>query len=265
MNSAAHAMPTATPRLPLYLRGREHTTVDAAGPALAVHRTGKSLVRYPIARLSRIISGRNVQWSGRALGLCMQEGIPIVILDDKGSPCGYVQPAVVRRSTLDSLLQQWVDIPHCHADLENWQRTQRMRLVKAWCANRVLSGHDISEKEFRELVRLHVQRIKTTEIETCSLWGAALAAYVSRKLQEAGVAARYWCHGGDVLDLRSVLRELLEVALTLELSGLGQAAHTDDAALLRIMHTFGQTLNHTITLILGSLHQYIRNQLEEWR
>lgn len=264
MNTAAHAMPTATPRLPLYLRGQEHTTVDAAGPALAVRRTGKSIARHPIARLSRIISGRNVQWSGRALNLCMQEEIPIVILDDKGSPCGYIQPAIVHRSTLDSLLQQWVDIPHWHISLENWQRAQRIRLVKAWCANRVLSGHDVSEKEFRELVRLHVQRMKTMKTETNSLWCAALAAYVSQKLQEAGAAARYWGHGGDVLDLRGVLLELLEVALALEFAGFGQAAHTNEAAQLRILHAFGKTMNQTIALILGSLHQYIRSQLEEW-
>lgn len=264
MNTATHALQTATPRLPLYLRGWEHTSVDALGPALAVQRAGRSLVRYPIARLSRIISGRNVQWSGRALNLCMHEEIPIVILDDKNSPCGYIQPAVVHRSTLDSLLQQWVDIPHWHISLENWQRAQRMRLVKAWCARRGRSGHDVSEKEYRELVRLHVQRMETMEAETNSLWCAALAAYVSQKLQEAGVAARYWGHGGGVLDLRGVFLELLEVALALEFAGLGQAAHTNEAAQLRILHAFGQTMNETIALILGSLHQYIRSQLEEW-
>lgn len=265
MNTAAHAMPTATPRLPLYLKGREHTTVDAEGPALAVHRTGKSIARYPIARLSRIISGRNVQWSGRALNLCMQEEIPIVILSDKGNPCGYIQPAIVHRSTLDSLLQQWVDVPNWRISLENWQRAQRMRLVKTWCARRVQSGHDVSETLFRELVRLHVQHKKTTETEANSFWCAALAAYVSQKLHQAGVAARYWGHGGDVLDLRGILLELLQVALALEFAGVGRAAHADEATKLRVLHAFGETMNETIAHIIGSLHQYIRSQLEAWQ
>lgn len=262
MNTAAHHPQTETPRLPLYLRGQDRTAVDAEGPALAVRRTGKSLTRYPIVRIARIIAGRNVQWSGGALHLCMQEEIPIVLIDGTGTPTGYIQPALIHPSHMDGLLRQWVDLPDWPESLDNWLRAQRMHLVKTWCANRVRNDHEITEEAFRELVRRHVQQpVGRTGDE---LTRAALAAYAGQKLQEAGIAPRYWGHGGGTLDLRAALITLLEISLALEFASLGHAAQTDAAVRLRILHAFGKTLNDSVLQILGSLHQHIRGQLEEW-
>lgn len=257
---------TTSVRLPLYLRGRERTTVDAEGPALAVRRTGRAIARYPVARLARVIAGPNVHWTGRALRLCMVYEIPIVLMGTGESPVGYIQPALVHRSGMDGLLRQWVDRPEWSEQLKNWMRAQRMRILKNWRTAQAQAGKPVSEDEFNELVRRHVQHPATEQYPRVpETYRAALSAFASQKLQEAGIGARYWGHGGDVLDLRAALLELLEIALSLEFSGLGHASQVDEAARLRILHAFGQSLSQTLYHILGNLHQHVRGHLEEWR
>lgn len=256
----------ASVRLPLYLRGRERTAVDAEGPALTVRRTGRAIARYPIARLARIIAGPNVHWTGRALRLCMVYEIPIVLMGTGESPVGYIQPALVHRSGMDGLLRQWVDRPEWPEQMKNWMRAQRMSILKNWRAAQAQAGKPVPDDDFEELARRHVQRAEMEQyLQVPKTYRAALAAFAGQKLQEAGICARYWGHGGDVLDLRAALLELLELALSLEFSGLGHASQVDEAARLRILHVFSQSLTQTVYHILGSLHQHVRGLLEEWR
>lgn len=189
------ARTAAETRLPLYLKGRERTSVDAEGPALVVRKVGRAAVRYPLARLARIIAGAKIQWSGRALRLCMDAEIPIVLVGDGDTPVGYVQPAVLHRSRLDGLLLQWVDCPQWPDRLQNWQRAQRMFLVKAWHSAHEQIDAGAADGDFKELVRRYVQETDPARADSGKIYRAALAAFATQKIQEAGLAARYWGHG----------------------------------------------------------------------
>ena len=60
----------------LYLGSREHKRVSCTAEALVVTNARTQVMRYPVARLARIVSSAGaVDWSGGALALCLRCGI----------------------------------------------------------------------------------------------------------------------------------------------------------------------------------------------
>ena len=49
------------------------------------------------------------------------------------------------------------------------------------------------------------------------------------------------------------------------MQGLGSSLHGEQAALLRVLHSFGPRIDQTLTHLLGSLHRRLKSLLEEWR
>lgn len=65
---------------PLYLEGKQPTSIAADGPALAVTRQGEATRLVPLRLLTHILSrGSNIQWSQAALIACAQADVPIFI------------------------------------------------------------------------------------------------------------------------------------------------------------------------------------------
>lgn len=263
----ATAAPSITARLPLYLYGRRATRVQRDGPALLVRRATLSDARYPLARLSRIISRQSVEWSASALSACMEARIPIVFLDGRHQPVGYLFPPIHAPSRLDAVLKEFLDFPDWPDRYADWLRAERMRILRDWRARRNGEGRPVNETQYRELVQCHVYQSDPAPPESAGAWihAGALTAWALRCLQDAGLAPTYWGHDGEPLHLASDLARLLDLALTLELHGLGESVHGGEDALLRVLHAFGQHIREQCLRILGRLHRNIRERLELWR
>ena len=255
-----------TQRLPLYLYGRQPTQVNADGPALRVCIVGKAPLRYPFARIARVISGPGVEWQAAALAACQRDGLPIVFLDAAGEPTGYLQPVQSKASRLHSVIEEMLGRPDWAMHYSHWLRAERMNLVQAWRRARQTAGKDVIEDDFRELVRQNVYRPETEvfAFPPHSVEGGALTACALQAVHRAGLQARYWGDHGQPLELAAGLTRLLSLALHLEMHGLGASLHGDNAALLRVLHSFGPRTGELMHHLLGSLHRRFRTQLETW-
>src|SRR5438477_2491018 len=91
--SSAQAQPAAVPRRPLFLRPAGCARVDADGPALRVRAERRAEARFPLDRVSRIVVGARVNFSAEALRACLDRAIPIVIVNEDGTPLGSITPA----------------------------------------------------------------------------------------------------------------------------------------------------------------------------
>lgn len=269
MPAPAIANPSAgvSRRLPLYLYGQSPTQVSADGPALRVRFAQKAPLRYPFARIARVIAGAQVEWQASALAACQREGLPIVFLDAAGEPTGYLQPMQGKPSRLDSDIEEMLDRADWRIHYTHWQRAQRMELLQGWHQARLAAGGEIDEADFRELVRQHVYRPETEPdlFTPHSPQTGALTAYTLQALHQAGLKTRYWDEHGKALELATDITRLATLALRLELHGLGAGLHGDNAALLRVLHSFGPRIEQLLPHLLGSLRRRLKSLLEEWR
>lgn len=267
MPSVATRTAAVTPRLPLYLYGQSPTQVSADGPALLVRITQKAPLRYPIARLARVIAGPRVEWQASSLAACQHEGLPIVFLDGAGEPTGYLQPAQGKPSRLDSVIEEMLDRADWSIHYSHWLRAERMDRVRDWHRARLEAGKVVEENDVRELIRQHVYlpESETLAFPQASPQAGALTAYTLQALHLAGLKPRYWGQHGDPLELAGDLTRLLSLALHLEMHGLGAGLRGDNAALLRVLHSFGPRINQLLPHLLGSLHRRLKSLLEEWR
>lgn len=269
MPAHAIASPSAAigRHLPLYLYGQNPTQVSADGPALLVRIAHKAPLRYPLARIARVIAGPRVEWQASALAACQHEGLPIVFLDAAGEPTGYLQPAQGKHSRLDSDIEEMLDRADWRIHYNHWQRAQRMELLQAWRQARLAAGGETDEADFRELVRQHVYRPETEPdlFAPHSPQAGALTAYTLQALHKTGLKTRYWDEQGKALELAADLTGLTTLALHLELHGLGTSLHGDNAALLRVLHSFGPRIEGLLPHLLGSLRRRLKSLLEEWR
>ena len=258
---------TLSRRLPLYLYGQNPTQVGADGPALAVRIAHKATLRYPYARIARVIAGPRVEWQARALVACQHEGLPIVFLDGAGAPTGYLQPVLGKPSRLDGVLEEMLDRADWSMHYSHWLRAERMNLLREWRRARLAAGKEVEEDDFQELVRQHVYRPESEGFYFASTGpqAGALTAYALQALHLASLKPRYWGSHGDPLELALDLTRLLGLALHLEMQGLGSGLHGDQAALLRVLHSFGPRIVQILTHLLGSLHRRLKSLLEEWR
>jgi len=261
------SQPNSLAKLPLYLYGQAATLVDVNGPAFLIKIEYKAPIRYPFVRISRVISGAQVEWKARALSACQQNGMPIVFIDAAGVTTGYLQPVQSKPSRLNAVIEEMLDRADWSTHYCHWLRAQRMDLLQNWRRGYERAGRNIEESDFNELVRQHVYRPETEQhsnpIQTPQ--ATALSAHFLRALHQAGLQPRYWGEHGEPLELAADMTNLLSLALYLEMFGMGAAVRGDNAIMLRILHSFSARLNELVPHILGSLHRRFKSQLEEWR
>lgn len=256
---------TAFTRRPLYLAVGGAAIVDLDGPALRVRARSRAPARYPLARISRVIAHCRVEWSSRALLACLERGIPIVVTNPGGDPAGYVLPALRLSSRLGRELEELLDRPDWHHHYEGWLRAERMRIFAQWQRRRETSGKPVPPSLLRELKRRHVYLgERPGNLAQGAFALAAVRAVVAERLLKGGLRARYWGAQGEPLCLLDDLAALLELALGLELYGLGETARFDTPAYLRVFHAFADSLTELCHTALGRLHRRINTFLEEW-
>lgn len=255
-----------TPRLPLYLEGRQPLTVDLNGPALLVKSETRAPGRFPLQRLSRVIAGQQVQWRTRALLACLDQGIAVIFVDGRGRPAGYLHAMNEHASRLDQLIRESLSRPDWQESYKNWLRAEHMRVLQAWRAGQEKAGHIISEQAFQRLVRRHIyQGNRSAQEEHAGFYQAAIAAMLASLFRRAGLEPRYWGLHGHALDLIGDLTQVLILKLILEIGEFGSGFETQVELMLRVFHSQLDELDQSAMTILGRLHRHIKEQLETWR
>jgi CRISPR associated protein, Cas1 family len=253
---------------PLYLMSPGGCVVDIDGPALKVRRKQRPDVRYPLSRISRIVSAASVEWKAKALVACLGMRIPVVLLNTTGALVGYVQPVSCVRSSLDAILSEFLDRADWRGHHGNWLRAERMRAVRYWAWSRKVSENPVDEPSFREAVRRFVYTPEGSSegsVASAGIYRAALMALACEKLSQAGACSTYVGINGTELHLARDLCDLLEIALALELSGMGSHARMSVREHVLVVEAFTDQLEHRCSQILGRLHRHARELLREWR
>ncbi|GIX28415.1 MAG: hypothetical protein KatS3mg123_2296 [Burkholderiales bacterium] len=240
--------------------------MDLDGPAFLVRCQGRADVRYPLARVSRVIASAQVEWSARALAACLESGIPVVITGSGNAPVGYLLPGMRASSRLSRELGEFIDRPDWKERYADWLRAERMRVFAEWQRRRESTGNPLPQEALRELKRRYVYLDDRSEgLPLNGLLSAAIRAAVAEQLQKAGLSAVYWGFRGEALHLLEDVSRLLELVLHFEWHGLGEAARFEGPALLRVFHAFARALTAHCNSVLGHLHRYVKSFLEEWR
>lgn len=257
-------------RLPLYLRGTVSTCVTVDGAALLVKRHDRALLRYPFARVARVLSSVRVEWTAQAIAACLKQDIPIVFLDHAGQPQGYLNANQRKPSRLDDLLDEALSHPESFRQHELWLRAERMRVLFRWREDRAACGRSINEIEYRDLVRQHVYERENPACPpapcTNEAIHGAIHGHALQQIHRAGARPCYFGLDGVSLNLLEDLAGLLELGLKLDIRGLGSAiAPGSDALTLTVLHAFDPILSERGRQILGRLHRHIRERLEQWQ
>jgi len=219
-----------------------------------------------LARVSRIVCAASIEWRARAVASCLERAIPIVILNTAGAPVGYVQPAVPVRSSLDRLLTELLERSDWREQYDNWLRAERMRAVQSWFRHGSAAGRPVGAPARREAIRRFVYAHEERPATTCNgLYSAALMALSCEYVRKAGLAAIYTAIDGAELSLAADVARLLELALELEMQGLGEQLQTSARETIYILETYSDGLERRCAHILGRLFRRTQELLREWR
>ncbi len=143
-----------TPRVPLHIGAGVSVTLDD-GPSLVMELPGKTPLRAPIERCSRVVSDCSVRLGGEVLIACMRAGIPWVWRDQHGL-AGTCLPA----STDPWGWRDWVlgllsrdDWRACY---ESWCRAQRHLAIRSLAVRFGLAWEECPENRWWPLFWAHV-------------------------------------------------------------------------------------------------------------
>jgi hypothetical protein len=193
-------------------------TVDADGPALRVRTERRIETRFPLDRVSRIVASVRVNWSADALNACLERSIPIVIVTAQGAPLGSIQPVCAHASRLASALEELLDWPDWYEIYNCWLRAVRMRVLAEWRRTREAEGAVPDPRAYQSLVKKYLYPVETAPARPAmaGLWRGAVYAFAAEMAQRWGIPGVMWGSGGDSIDLRRDLADVMELRLRLE-------------------------------------------------
>lgn len=260
------SMPGA-PRRPLFLGTHLAARIDTDGPALRVRSAGKPVVRFPLARVSRVVAGGRTDWQADALRACFKGGIPVVFVDDDGALTGSLHPARLRTSRFADNIEELLERPDWREIYDCWLRAARMRVLAGWRDARRDSGMPPAPGVFEELVRRHVHCAATHAPSgaPAGRWCGAVAALAAEALARAGAQPVHWACRGEPLQLHRDLSGLLGLRVLLHVGEAMASGLEGEAAELRAFHALSGALEHDAARWLGALARRVSQVLAEWR
>lgn len=114
---------------PLYLTSGQRLNISLDGPALLVQGGDRCAGRYPLLRISRVVSATDVSWSTAAMLACLGQGIHVAFLDADGSIVGSCFGARNREATLAARLNGFLDSPNWSDEYTIWQSARDRREI----------------------------------------------------------------------------------------------------------------------------------------
>lgn len=246
MGSSAMTPDTRT----LYLGSVERKRVDSTGDALVVRNNRAQTMRFPFARVSRIISSTNVDWTGAALAHCLQRGIAISWMDVHRDLIGTCYPCNRQYQPLDVAIVMWLEAPNGYEGYQNWLRSRRMdvliRSVQPLAQRPTAAQWEFIKKEWVYCGRVieHLPRNLQSQ----------LLAYVGAQMAVTVVAPFNWDVDNRRIDLDVDLCRLLWAEMNMSAGSLADAI-TTDKEIAEFFERWITCNGAALVLHLNSLHR----------
>lgn len=235
----------------LYLGSREHKRVSCTAEALVVTNASAQTLRYPVARIARVVSSAEVvDWTGPALALCMRAGIGITWLDAKGNAVGSIYPQPRRHTPLATALELWAESHDGATRYQNWLRSRRMDVLVRWG---VTCADTITPQKWENTKREWVYGAQYPQHLPIGLRSLCLA-YVAAQLASGGLTPQLWGPQVEGISLDEDLCELLWAEMNL---GTGTLADNADfePELTALFERWSNRNASALALHLTSLHR----------
>jgi len=234
----------------LYLGHRDKKRVSCTEEALVVHNDKAQTLRYPLARVARVVSSTVVDWTGDALAQCMRRGIGISWLDTKGQPLGTCYPRIRQNQSLTTALELWLECPGGPEKYGQWLRARRMDVLMDWAKSQTAP---VAPAPWEALKREWVYGARVRAHLPDALQGR-LAAFVDSQLADHGVLPLLWGADGQPVHLDADMCSLLWSEMNLGTGSL--ADQTKNEADLNLLFEKWTARNGAALLLhLGSLHR----------
>lgn len=247
---------------PLYLLGKLAARIDAAGEHLVLHPHSGDPMRFPLARVCRIICNRHLAWSGAALALCLAKGVPITWVDGHGRALGSAQPRHAQPQPFATLIEVYLELPDWPKRFANWLARRRLETLTT-CARRAAeTGHGPDAYAYESLKREFVYKGSHPLSFSADGEGWCHALAVDR-LHREGLQSCYWGFGGSRLALGAELAALLWAELNLD---CGSIAASADSGLVnaRFFESWAHRRETRLCHHLGDLKRHLARELEAW-
>lgn len=246
----------------LYLLARSRARVGAEHDSLVVRREPAGMLRFPAARLARVVCNANADWSGAALALCCRRGIGITWVDAAGAALGACTPKLARLLPQHLALEMYAEMPDWPQRFDLWQRRRRLAVLIDHARDRAQAGRPLQTREFADCRRSYVYRneLPAPAHDPAAGWcfGVAVDA-----VQGAGLCARYWGHGGRALELADALSGLVLGAWQLACSG-AVPQHLKAAERLLFFDTWARASAARHSAHLADLARHVAAVLAQW-
>lgn len=250
-------------RKPLYLATRDPLRIGAQADSLVVHQATKSVRRFPLARIDRILCGSQADWSGEALALCMASGVTITWISGRGDVLGQCAPHQGDSASRTAQLERFLEHPDWAARYSNWLRGRRMTVLADWASARTREGNGPGETQWMQRKRDYVYKGMLAEVFDADARGWCHAWTVAR-LCEAGLAVRYWGYDASPLELADDIAGLLWAEVNLAAGALAHGAGGGREGLLFFENWTrlnpGRAADH-----LAQLNRFVARENDTWR
>ncbi len=240
----------------LYLGARDKKQVHCTEEALVVRNVKAQTLRYPVARVARIVSSTTVDWSGAALALCMRRGIGITWLDAAGESLGACYPCQRSHPSLATALDLLTDAPDGATRYQNWLRSRRMEVLVRWGKE---NADRIDPMQWEGVKREWVYQGHVATHLPRPLRSLCLA-YVGAQLAAHGLAPLVWDAQAASIDIDHDFCELLWAEMNLHAGALTEKVEAElpTAALFERWNARNAA---SLLLHLRSLHRLVMKAL----
>lgn len=249
-------------RKPLYLVGPAPARVDAGADHLVLHKGAGCPMRFPLARVCRIICTRHLTWTGAALSLCLSHGVPITWVDGHGHALGTTQSHYAQPLPFSTLIETYLELPDWPRRFADWRAHRRLDTLVT-CARRAAEGgHGLDTARFQELKRRYVYNGEHPLAFDAGGEGWCHALAVDH-LHREGLQACYWGFDASRLELAAELAALLWAELNLDCGTLpGAADH--GSVLARLFESWAHQREGRLLQHLGDLKRHLSREIEAW-
>lgn len=249
-------------RKPLYLLSHEPARIDAGEDHLLLRRTVGGPMRFPLARVCRVICTRHLTWTGAALSLCLREGVPITWVDGHGHALGSTQTRYAQPLPFSTLIDTYLELPDWPRRFANWRARRRLETLTT-CAKRAAeAGHELDALSFQALKREYVYNGEHPIAFNPEGEGWCQALAIDR-LHREGLQGCYWGYGATRLDLADELAALLWAELNLD-CGTIPASAEQGIVVTRLFESWAHQRECRLLLHLGDLKRHLSREIEEW-
>lgn len=243
----------------LYLGGHEHKRVSCTAEALVVTNASAQTLRYPVARVARIVSNAEaVDWSGPALALCLRAGIGITWVDKQGQVTGSAYTQTRKTTSFTTALELWIERPDGVERYQNWLKRRRMDILMRW---RNSQQTTVSPQRWETVKREWVY-LKTFTVHLPQALRSLCLAFVAAQLNGYALPPRLWGPRIENINLDEDLCELLWAEMNLAAGTLTEKVD-EDATLTAIFERWCARNASALTVHLADLHRTALKEMYE--